>query len=137
MQVLPQHPWRELRALAHVTVHYGHLAPGVWGLSAGDRIWLDSRLLQAERRCTLAHELEHRDRGHDGCQPPSVETEVNLAVARRLIPIGRLVTACRWAHTLSELADELWVDEDSARTRLEHLRPWERAMLDQALEDRH
>lgn len=80
------HPWRELRGLTHLTVHSAELAAGIWGLTAGNRIWLATGLSQAERRGTLAHELEHHERGHRGCQPPGVETDVAQAAARRLIP---------------------------------------------------
>lgn len=123
------HPWRELRALAHVVVHYTHLGPGVWGGTAGDRIWLDPNLSQAERRCTLAHELEHIRQGHRGCQPPAVEALVHEAAARRLIPFEQLLDAMRWAWHVHELADELWVDEDTVRVRLAHLHPSERTKI--------
>ncbi|MGG5257501.1 ImmA/IrrE family metallo-endopeptidase [Phycicoccus avicenniae] len=110
-------------------MHFARLAPGVWGLTAGDRIWLDSRLLQVERRCTLEHELEHVRRGHRGCQPPAVERDVHVAVARRLIPFPALLDGLRWARNLHELADELWVDEDTVKVRLEHLHPSERTKI--------
>lgn len=129
------HPWRELRALGHLTVHFGDLGHGVWGLTAGDRIWLSSDLSQTERRCTLAHELEHQRRGHDGCQPPAVEAEVAQTVARRLIPFPRLLDALRWARTHDELAEELWVDEDTLATRLAHLHPSERTKIDALREE--
>lgn len=129
MQGNHHHPWRELRQLKHLTVHFAELAPGVWGMSAGHAIWLDYRLLQTERRCTLAHELEHIRQGHRGCQPPAVEVHVHKAVARRLIPFDKLIEAYRWARNLHELADELWVDEDTVKTRLAHLHPSERTKL--------
>jgi hypothetical protein len=137
MQGNHHHPWRELRALSHIRVDFARLAPGVWGLTNGHHIWIHSGLMQAERRCTLAHELEHVRRGHRGCQPESVEVEVHQAVARRLIPFDALLDACRWAHNLEELADELWVDEPTARVRLEHLHPSERIKLKEVFDDRH
>jgi hypothetical protein len=130
------HPWRELRALGHVTVHFVELSAGVWGLSTGGRIWITTGLSQAERRCTLAHELEHQRRGHEGCQPPAVEAEVSQAAARRLIPFDALLDALRWARNLHELADELWVDEDTVRVRLEHLHPSERMKIVAMREER-
>ena len=124
------HPWRELRALAHVVVHYDDLRPGVWGATDGHaRIWLDRHLGQVERRCTLAHELEHIRRGHTGCQADAVEADVHRTVARRLIPFDALLDALRWARSLHELADELWVDEDTVLARLAHLHPSERTKV--------
>lgn len=129
------HPWRELRHLAHLTVEFRTLAVGVWGYTRGNRITLDQTMLQDERRCTLAHELEHYRRGHNGCQPPAVEAEVHQAVARRLIPFDQLFEALRWARNVHELADELWVDEDTVTTRLQHLHPSERTKIEALREE--
>lgn len=123
------HPWRELRGLPHLVVEFEHLTPAVWGYTRGERITLAATLLQTERRCTLAHELEHIRRGHDGCQDERVEADVHQVVARRLIPLEDLLDALRWARSLHELADELWVDEDTVTARLTHLHPSERAKV--------
>lgn len=135
---LPYHPWRELRALTHTVVHWRELHPGVWGATDGHDIWLDHRLGQVERRCTLAHELEHIRRGHRGCQPPAVEAAVNAAAARRLIPDPHdLADALAWARgDLPAAADELWVDEPTLVARLDprHLHPAEKALLEVRLE---
>lgn len=133
------HPWRELKALTHVVVHWVSLAQGSWGMTDGhERIWLDSRLGQAERRCTLAHELEHIRRGHDGCQPPQVERSVHSAAARRLIPdVHHLADALVWScGDLAAAAEELWVDRQTLMARLDpaHLHPAERAILHERLE---
>ena len=130
------HPWRELRALTHVVVHFADLHPGTWGATDGtDRIWLDRRLLQVERRCTLAHELEHIRRGHHGCQEPAVERAVAAAAARYLLPDPRAIArALVWARGhVVVAADELWVDEDTLRARLDvrHLHPAERVLIEQ------
>lgn len=134
------HPWRELRALTHVIVTWVHLPHGVWGLTdGGHRVWLDARLGQAERRATLAHELEHIRRGHHGCQPPAVEASVEHHAARRLIPdVHVLADALVWARGhLGEAADELWVDEPTLRARLDptHLHPAEKEILRRRLTD--
>lgn len=139
---LHYHPWRELRSLTGVIVHFATLAPGIWGMTDGhQRIWLDRRLGQVERRCTLAHELEHIRRGHYGCQPPAVERAVNAAAARRLIPNPhRLADALAWARgDLAAAADELWVDEPTLSARLDvaHLHPAEKAIIATRLEDLH
>ncbi|MFQ6170401.1 ImmA/IrrE family metallo-endopeptidase [Oryzobacter sp. R7] len=131
------HPWRELRRQEHLTVAFVDLEPGVWGLTAGDWIYLDSRLLQVERRCTLAHELEHTRRGHQGCQPPAVEADVHRVVARRLIPFERLLIGLKWARDEVELADELWVDIDTLHARLDGLTDGERHLVDEAREHHH
>lgn len=128
------HPWRDLRALAHVVVHYVELHPGVWGVGDGEsRIWLDHRLGQVERRCTLAHELEHLYRGHHGCQDAAAEAVVAAAAARYLLPDPHVVAdALVWAHgDVEAAADELWVDEPTLRARLDarYLRPGERAII--------
>lgn len=128
------HPWRDLRRLAHVAVHFGELRPGVWGSTDGDhRIWLDRRLGQVERRCTLAHELEHLRRGHDGCQDETTERAVHAAAARYLLPDPRVIAdALVWARgDVTAAADELWVDEPTLRARLDprHLCPVERAII--------
>jgi hypothetical protein len=50
------HPWRELRLLKRLALHWQELRPGMWGATDGERIWMDPRQLQVESRCTLAHE---------------------------------------------------------------------------------
>ena len=127
------HPWRELRALAHVVVHYDDLRPA-WGATDGERrIWLDSSLLQVERRCTLAHELEHIRRGHRGCQDEAEERAVEAAAARYLLPDPHAIAdALVWARgDVEAAAEELWVDEPTLRARLDprHLHPAERAII--------
>ncbi len=115
------HPWRGLRALAHIVVHYARL-PSL-GFTDGERvIWLDSRLLQVERRCTLAHELAHIRR----------ERAVERDAARYLLPdIHRVADAIVWSvGRLEEAADELWVDVPMLEARLSGLHPSERAVIE-------
>ncbi|MFK5689559.1 ImmA/IrrE family metallo-endopeptidase [Ornithinimicrobium sp. LYQ92] len=123
-------------------MHWVELHPGVWGASDGHaRIWIDHRLGQVERRCTVAHELEHIRRGHRGCQPERVERSVHAAVARRLIPdVHRLADALVWARGHHDTAaDELWVDEDTLAARLDpvHLHPAEKAILTARMDGVH
>lgn len=134
------HPWRELAALTPVLVSWARLPQGVWGATdGGHRIWLDDRLGQAERRCTLAHELEHVRRGHTGCQPPAVEASVEHHAARRLIPdVHALADALVWARgDLYEAAEELWVDHQTLEARLDraHLHPAEVTILRRRIAD--
>lgn len=94
-----------------------------------DIIWMDKRLDQVERRCTLTHELIHIERKHVGCQTASVELEVCLETARRLIPIETLASELRWSNCPDELADELWVTLDVLKDRVRGLTPDELALL--------
>ena len=99
-------------------------------------ITLDRGLLQAERRSTLAHELEHVRRGpvpewHWAREEAIVEREA----ARRMIDIRDLGEALAWSHDLHEAADELWVDVELLRARLDSLHPSERHYLKRRLDD--
>lgn len=128
------HPWRRLRSLTHVVVSWRDDLPDrMVGATEGDRIWLRADLNQVERRCVLAHELEHRDRGHNGCQPELVEATVRAAAARYLLPDPHCVAeALVWARgDVEAAADELFVTPRVLRHRLDarHLHPAERAII--------
>lgn len=128
------HPWRALRALADVRLHWRDDMPaGLRGATDGSRIWMRDDMTQVERRCVLAHELEHVRRGHDSCQPETVETSVRAAAARYLLPDPHVVAdALVWARgDLEAAADELWVTGRVLRHRLDvrHLHPAERAII--------
>lgn len=130
-------PWRTLsEEHPDVVVRYvGWLPALVLGATDGRSIWLARGLLQAEERCTLAHELIHIERGHRGCQPPRVEADVEREAARRLIPLDLLGEALTWARCEAEAADELCVDIATLRTRLAALTRAERAWLCRRLAD--
>lgn len=118
---------------------FATLPAGVLGLTdhREHTITLAAGMTQAQRRSTIAHELEHAARPPFlRCYAAAEERVVDRLAARRLIGLEELVDACRWAHNLHELADECWVDEDTMRTRLEHLRPGERAELVEVLSNR-
>lgn len=118
------HPWRALRDLwSHVHVeHTDDLPAGRRADTNGiDEIRMRQRLLQVERRCSLAHEVIHLERGDTGACPPAVEAEVNQEAARRLIPWEHLLDAVQWARSEEELADELWVTVKILRARAETL----------------
>lgn len=130
------HPWRSLRAMTHVVVHWARPHPAAPGATDGaTRIWLDPRMTQVERRCVLTHELVHLEHGHHGCQPPAVERAVRAETARRLVSAEALLAAAPWALSLDELADELWVTPLVLADRLEHLTAAERVLLEAALAD--
>lgn len=112
------HPWGKLRLLAHVRVSFVVMPDDLPGRTNGiDVIWLDRRLQQTERRCALAHELEHIERQHVGCQPPAIEAQVRHAVACQLITMPQLVSGLRWARSVDELAEELWVTAEILQDR--------------------
>lgn len=100
-------------------------------------VTVDKRLLQAERRCTIAHELEHIRRGPLPTDPVLAareEAAIDQAVARRLVTLDALAAALAWSSDPHEVAEELWVDVPTLLTRIHHLHPSERAYLNQKLE---
>jgi len=134
-------PWRVLRA-------HPHWSYGVAGLPTGERgRWydghrvavLDARLTQAGRRSTLAHEIVHAEMGDvccraDGPDGPRIarrrEAVADSTAARRLITPDALADALLWSQDEYELADELWVDVNTVRTRLAGLTPAEKDYID-------
>lgn len=123
-------PWGALRRLTHIHIAFIRMPDGGPGRTDGLRvIWLDNRLQQGERRCALAHELVHLERGHDGCQEPAIEFQVCAETARRLIPIDALCDHAAWATNVHELADELWVTPQVVTDRLHSLTHAETAQL--------
>lgn len=134
------HPWRMLRDhYVDVDVTCRHRLPDrVMGLQLGRRIWLARGLTQAERRCTLTHELVHRERGpvpHDPAAAAREERHVDEIAARRLITTEALVDGLRWTRQLDDLAEHLWVDRPTLNVRMATLDPLEVAELEHHLED--
>lgn len=134
------HPWRMLRDQhtdVEVSCRY-ELPAATMGLQLGLRIWLCRSLTQAERRCTLTHELVHRERGPVPADPAAAAREEQLVdeiSARRLITTPALVDALRWTRDPHQLAEHLWVDEPTLNTRMTTLDPLEVAELEHHLED--
>lgn len=126
------HPWRLLRDLTTWTMLWEVPSSGAraeihW---PSQTITMHPRLLQAERRSVLAHELEHVARGpFPGWAREREEETVNAAAARKLIDIRRLGEALAWSTDAHEVADELWVDVPTIEARLRHLHPAERHYL--------
>lgn len=124
------HPWRALRALAHVRLSWVAMPDGAPGRTNGiDTIWLDKSLDQVERRCAVTHELIHLERKHLGCQPPAIEAEVCAETARRLVRIEHLTAGLAWSRSFGELADELWVTPEVLRDRFKSLTEAEWSIL--------
>lgn len=129
------HPWRRLRELAHVTLVWHDHGPMGKCKHSTQEISLRRDLTQAERRAALLHELEHLDHG------PAVvgyvdqdEMATRERAARWLIPIENLVAALVWANDDYELAEELWVDLGTVRTRLNTLTAAESDVLTIAID---
>ena len=107
---------------------FGRLDDGVQGLwqrdELGELIVLDDRLTRRERRCVLAHELVHAERGigHGAATEATMQREeatVRREVARRLVPEDQLRAFVARALTVGpvtveQIADEFDVDHDVA-----------------------
>ena len=109
------------------------LPADVAAVTDGRTLWMDSRRGQAEKRCTVLHELLHIERGDHGCQDPATERSIEQQTARLLIPIGMLLDALAWSDHPTELADILWVDEATLRARIDGLTAREREQVDEVV----
>lgn len=132
------HPWRRFRGLAAWTLRQADLPRGVHGFTdfIAGTVTIDRRLLQVERRCTVAHEIVHIERGPVPADPVLAareESAVEAETARRLIELHELGGALAWANHPAEAADVLWVTEHVLQVRLDHLHPSERAYLQRRL----
>ena len=97
---------------------------------------VDRRLSQVQRRCTVAHELVHVERGPVPTDPwlrLREERAVEAEAARRLITLDALADALAWSDRPVEVADELWVDEQLLDARVAGLSEGERAWLTERL----
>ncbi|MGP9489643.1 ImmA/IrrE family metallo-endopeptidase [Glutamicibacter sp. AOP33-2CA-4] len=107
-----------LRSLAHVMIIWHRPHPEVVAATDGRRIWIDPALTTSEQRCFLAHEAIHIKHGHTECQPPAVERQVCLEVARFLITFEDLQRVAGWSTCPAEIAEELGVIEQVVLDRL-------------------
>lgn len=133
------HPWRALRALGNLweLVWTYDLPDGQLGDTSFEerRIYLAHGQDQAERRCSLDHELEHVRRGPVPAYLRAREERVVDEIsARRLIPLEDLIDAMVWSYDEHEIADELWVDIDTLRARMFGLTLMETAMVNARLD---
>src|SRR5687768_1204330 len=131
------HPWRALASRSHIRLRWDR-TPGVLGswCQQTQTIRLHADQSQAERRSTLTHELIHAERGHLGGCDPAVEGAVAEEAARRLITLTALADALCWAHDEWEVADELWVDVETARIRIDTLTRAEQRYIQQRIDAR-
>jgi len=112
------------------------------GAQAGRVDWarhavvVDRRLSQVQRRCTVAHELVHVERGPVPDDPwlrAREERAVETEAARRLIELDALADALAWSDRPAEVAEELWVDVQLLGARVAGLSEGERAWLAERL----
>ena len=120
-------PWHDLAVhWPEVDVVIEPMSGRLLGVLRYPMIALRAGTSAAQRRCTLAHEIVHLERGVGDCGPWSGREEllVHREVARRLIPLADLAAAVRelgGSAVLPELAQALDVDLETARLRLEML----------------
>lgn len=129
------HPWRHLRSLFDdgrgTTLTFAPTAGGkpAWWSPRSDHIVMKPTLLQVERRCSLAHELAHRDLGHSGqCVWPDAarqerraEQEADDLAARRLVSLWDFIEVLCWTDDRDEAAEALWVTRRMLDVRIEGL----------------
>lgn len=126
------HPWRHARDLG-LTIEFvaGLRARATY--SAG-LIQIRDGLSQRERRCALAHEIVHVERGDDGVSCSrwhlqKLERQVHLEAACRLIAIEELADAVITEPDYASMATRLWVDDYTFRLRLAYVTDRERAQI--------
>jgi hypothetical protein len=119
-------PWRALEDRPHIDLYYTRLrCRGLLKAEEGKRVLLlDLELTSRERRCVLAHELVHDERGLLWRETPDPlvakeERAVCLEVARRLVPPFELMGFVRRRATVgpvtvAQVADEFDVTEEVA-----------------------
>lgn len=121
------HPWRTLRSRPNITLRWERMRQ--W-CELTRTITLHPDQNQRERRSTLAHELRHAEAAHRGHCAPAVERRVCERAARDLIGIEALADALVWSQDEWEVAEELWVDVETARARIESLTPPEKDYIE-------
>ena len=136
------HPWRHFRTVVSWDLVWANLPAAIAAETdfKSRTVTLDRGLLQAERRCTIAHELTHIERGPTLDHPwweAREEAVVDRIAAGRLVTIDDLGEALAWADHHAEVAEELWVDVPTVQARLAGLTRDERHYLASRLAHRH
>ena len=133
------HPWRRLRALAHIDLLWHDEGPMGLTNFAASTISLRRDLDQAQRRSTILHECLHAERGP---VPMGLvakdEVKVRKETAHLLLPDVRAIgDALAWSQgDMGGAAAELWVDAGILRDRLGFLTdPAERGYLARRFEE--
>lgn len=129
LRVMDVNPWRRLAEdWPGVPVVYADLGSqhrhglAKWKRSRPVEIALHERLTQVQRRCALAHELEHLDRGAP-CETlrASIERRVLNSTARYLLPDVDLLADMLNMYDWHKAADEMWVTFPVLVDRLKNL----------------
>lgn len=135
-RTMPQvwHPWRALRDRPEITVEWERLPGrlGQWCERTGT-MTMHPEQSQRQRRCTVAHELVHAERGHLGRCTPVLDRAVHAEASRRLITLDALVDALLWSQDENELAEQLWCDVATVRARIASLTDDERAEVERRI----
>ena len=135
-------PWRHLRDHhPHIHVTYPNGDTGCLGRWTADGIRINGHSTQRERRCTLAHEIVHVERGPAPSELHYAlreEQAVDEIASRRLIELDRLIDVLAWNRYRvdDETAEELWVDLATLQSRVRNLTIDERELIDEELERR-
>ncbi len=120
-------PWRALRSRPDVDFDRIGLPSGADAVSVaavvdGGVVLLDHSLSRVERRCALAHEIVHLERGGGSCDPCRVREEaiVDRIVAERLVPLCEPLVFCDHLEVVEAwmVAEEFDVTDDVARRAL-------------------
>lgn len=133
------HPWRRMRDLGPSwTLRWAHLPADTYGVTDHARklITLQIGMSYAERRCTIAHEVEHALRGPvSAAETAREELEVDRAVAIRLLPsVQAICDALVWHRgDYEEASDDLSVDPLILEVRISALVGAERDYYNQRL----
>jgi len=122
----PYDPWRDLSEnWPGVTIEIVQMTGDLLGeiRESGTVIALRAGTSSGQRRCTLAHEIIHLERGIGDCGLWQLreERQVHIEVARRLIPAAVLCEAARVSGGAADpraLALTLDVDVETLRIRL-------------------
>lgn len=126
-------PWAELRRQPHLRLAWVELPFPYRACTDGTTIWLDTRLTQRERRCALMHELIHIEMGHTSHQPASIEKQVEIVTAERLLPDIEIIAENLADVDIATAAEALWVTPSVLQTRLTALTAIESAELSRLL----
>ncbi|WP_413456027.1 ImmA/IrrE family metallo-endopeptidase [Glutamicibacter sp. FR1] len=110
--------WGALRDFAASVIVWTRPHSAIPAGTVDNTIFIDPELSEAETKCVLMHEIIHLELGHVGCQPTSVEREVQLMVARRLVQFDDLRRVAGWSNCPREMADELGVTEQVVLDRM-------------------
>ncbi|MEV7042252.1 hypothetical protein [Amycolatopsis sp. NPDC051061] len=96
-----------------------------WGDYRDGVIRVHTTLVQAESRCTLAHEIVHHEHRDDilgycgvGWLDTRLERQVHATAARRLIIVPELADALLWSDDVNEIAEQLVVDTRTLYARV-------------------